>query len=233
MTKTPTFIHYLEKDSFFYRIGLLPKLIFFLIMNTVAICNKLYLYNFFIIFFLVFIILKLDFFKTNTKILKAISISSFGILIFWLVLSEVPGSIEYIIFPWGSYISNNTFSYALLALSKWLLFLSSGMLLMATVSEIEVVNFLFKLQVKKKIIITITLAFNTVSSLIKDIPKTKLILECRGFRDDSLFKKIKMLFFIGVILSINSMKNIININQEYFFKINILKMDVEKLECVI
>lgn len=235
--KSPTFLYYLSQKSFLTKIGFLAKFLFFMIFSMIALFSKNYNLNFMLAFVLLSLILLTRFPKHNKKIFIAIIWVSTIICLFWLLLSRVEDSFHYVNFWWGTYITENTLQYMMLALSRWLLVAFAGILFMIITSESDLIKFLLRLNLPKEIVLSFTIAFNTVDSTLREIPKIDYALKTRGFNSAGLYKKIKRIYHIGTTSFLSSIKKIDTLNQSYSLrsendnsKFKSLEVNIDKLE---
>lgn len=218
--KEPTFIHYLESESFFRKIGFFTKLFFFLLISIFGAINKNVYFNLIIILLLLAILISIKFYnmKTYQSLLIAIIIFS----LFWLLLSSIDGKILFTL-PWGTFVSDNTINIMILAASRWVLVVLAGISFMATCSEKNLIDSLLKIKAPMKLIFIFTIAFNTIGFSLMDISKIDYALKSRGFKTNSIRRKLKRIFYIGVVVLLSNLKKIEILNQSYLLRENDFK----------
>jgi len=216
--KKPTFIYYLNKDSIYCKIPFLFKLSLFLALSLYVLFYSSAIYNLGIILILFLLIAITGFIKFNKKpfILLLVAITIFTL--FWILLSKVDGKIIYYIFPWGTYLTNQTFNILFYSISKWGSIVLAGLLFMIISSEQELIESLNSIKIPKKIIMMISIAFNTVGFTIKDISIVENALEARNYKSNSILKKLKKVLYVGSTLFLSNLKKIDSMNQSYVLR---------------
>ncbi len=210
--KEPTFIHYLEGSSLFNRVGFFFKLFFFFLISIFGVLNKNPVINLAIIIILLFFLLSIKFYNPTAYRSLAIAIVIFSL--FWVFLSRIQGEIIFS-FPWGTFFTNNTLALMLLAASRWVVVVLSGIFFMAITSENDLINSLLKIKAPRKLIFMFTIAFNTIGFSLMDIAKISSALKSRGFVAKSLKKKLKRILYLGIVLLLSNFKKIELLNQSY------------------
>lgn len=216
--KRPTFIYFLDEASFLYRLNFFVKLAIFTALSILAILIKdtLILASFSLV--ILFIIASTGFFSFNPKPLRLLFFALLMFGFFWSFLSRIQGEIIYIAFPWGTFISENTFRLMATAICRWSLIVLSGLIFMLSASEEQMIDALISIKTPKKIIFTMTIAFNTVGFTMKDIELIDYALISRNYNDRALIGKMKRVFYVGSNVLLSSLKKIETLNHAYLFR---------------
>lgn len=220
-TEKPSFIHYLPEDSIYWKVGFFPKAFLFLCASFFSLFNTNIYANFCIALPVLFLILRTGFHKNNKKPFLLLTSAIVVFSIFWIFFSHVEGNATYITFLWGSYITNETIHLLLLSIGKWMVIVLFGLFFMIITSEEELINSFISAGAPNRLIFTVTIAFNTVGFCIRDIEKIEYALESRGFGvGNGIIKKIKKIFYIGIVLFLSNFKKIENLNSSYVLREN-------------
>lgn len=217
MIKKPTFTYYLNKDSFFFKIGFWIKFCVFIILSLlILLTGSIFIQISCIILFLS-LLWYIWFIRKNLSVIKFLLFSSLIFSCFWLLFSKINGDIL-LIRPRGSYITNWTIYYMLLAILTWCWIVLLGIVFMATTSEDELINFFLKYHFPKKFIFIISIALNTFNFAIKDIETINYALLSRRYNNSWLIKKIKKIFYIWVAILLSNFKKVDILTQIFSLK---------------
>lgn len=216
--KESTFLYYLPKDSIYFRISFLNKLLIIILISIFVLLNKNFLINFLISSIVLILIILTKFHKHNKKIFKFLLFAIFIFSMFWLLLSKIPGEIIYFSTPWNTFVSNATINFMFLAISKWTSIVLLGILFMITSNENQLIDDLISKKFNINIIIFFTTLFNTLGFSIKEIKDIEISLFSRGFRKKGLFGKIKKIKYIGAVQIVSNLKRIETLNHSYVLR---------------
>jgi len=218
LTKIPTFGYYLNENSIFLRINFLIKFLLFIIFSIIALVNDFYILNFIFILLILIILANMRYFVNNKKTLLFPLYTSIIFVIFWLTLSKIDGNNLLLIFPWGTYITENTLKMLLLGVSKWVLLYFLGLIFMIISNEDEIIKDLNRLKIPKEIIISLTIAFNTIGFALKDYEIIKIAINSRKYPNKGIINKMKKIYYIGSLLILINLKKIEILNQAYYLR---------------
>lgn len=208
MNKVPTFLYYLSSNSFYFKIGFIVKLSFFIFISIVSlIIDNLETYIFFIVLLLILISLT-GFFKYNRRPLIFLVIALFFYSILWILLSNVEGDIIYYSFPWGTILTDQTLISMYYSIAKWTLIMLSGLFFMITSSETELIRTLIRLGLPKKAIYSIAIAFTTIGFALSDVGNVEEALNSRGYKSKGVIGKIKKIYYLGTTMLLSQIKRI-------------------------
>ncbi len=217
-TKEPTFIYYFPRDSIFIKIPFAIKLVIFLLISTLSLISQNIILLFAISLFISITIFITRFPLYNFRPLKLILISIFIFSIFWILFSNVPGDKIYFKFKWGTSISNVTLEKMFLAIGKWSCIVLIGLLFIITTSEKQLLNLLIKIKLPKKLILTLTISFNTLAFLMEDFKNIEHSILSRNIKSKGLFWKIKRKYLLGSTLFLSNIKRIDSLYQSYLYR---------------
>ena len=181
----------------------------------IGVLNKNLILNFTIMVLLILLLMSIKFY--NLTVYKSLSIAIIIFSLFWIFLSKIQGEIIFTL-PWGTFFSNNTLSLMLLAASRWIVVVLAGTFFMAISSEKDIINSMLKIKAPINLIFMFTIAFNTIGFTLGDITKINSALKSRGFVANSIKKKLKRIFYIGVVILLSNFKKIELLNQAYILK---------------
>lgn len=215
----PTFIYYVKNGSIYSKMGFLLKFLFFLTISTFALMSTLWTINLIGVLLVSILIISTRFPKNNNKPFKALIFAIMIFSVFWIFTSRIPGDII-VRFPWGTYISYNTVNMMLLAITRWSMVVLSGIHFMIMTSEEDVINFLIRIHMPQKLILMLTIAFNTIGFTIRDLETVDYALSSRNFNDKGLINKIRKAYHIGVVIFLSNLKKIDTLNQSYVLREN-------------
>jgi energy-coupling factor transporter transmembrane protein EcfT len=216
--KESTFLYYLPKDSLYFKISFLNKLLIIIIVSIFVLLIKNALTNFIITLFVLSLIILTNFHKHNINIFKFLGFAVFIFSLFWLLLSKIPGEIIYFSTPWNTFVSETTINFMLLAISKWISIVLLGILFMVTTNENQLINNLISKKTNINVILFFTTLFNTLGFSIKEIKDIEFSLYSRGFKKRGFLGKIKKIKYIGAVQIVSNLKRIETLNQSYILR---------------
>jgi len=218
MKKIPTFFYYLPESSIFFKVRFIPKVLIFFALSIFALFSS----NFYLQLALGFIILiqlfTIGFVKHRKKQVYLIFSAIILFSVLWISFSRVGGNLIYFSLPWGTYVSDKTFLFMIIAISKWFLIAISGLLFIATSSEDELIKTLYLLRIPEKAILTVSIAFNTLIFSIKDIETVEFALKSRNLRFLRIISKIKKIYIVGNVLLLNNIRRIETLTESYMLR---------------
>lgn len=218
MEKIPTFLHYLPKESVYFKIGFLIKFLFFLSLSIFAIINKNFYINLGLALIILFFIIASGFYKHNKKPVLFVFLAIFLFSLFWLLFSKIGGQVVYLTFPWKTFITENTLIFMLRAISRWSLIAFAGIFFMISTSETELIEALYKIRLNVDAILTVSIAFNTIGFAIKDIDYINYALKSRNYKEKNLIQKIKKMYYIGNVLLLSNIKRVESLTESYYLR---------------
>lgn len=213
--RTPTILHYLRKGSILERTPFWIKVSLFFLTGTLGLLNPNYLINIAIVVILVTILLYLRLYRSHIAPFAALILTAVMYSVFWGLFSTVPGETVYVRFPWGTFISNETVSSTLSAVSRWLLILSSGFFFLTITSESEIVDVLYRDSVPDEFTVVVTTALNTVQFTLEDIEDIRRSLDSRGYPGRGIRNRAKRVSYIGLLTLLSNLKRIENLSASY------------------
>ncbi len=216
--KIPTFIYFLNERSVYFRISFIIKFLFFILISIFAIANKDLRVNFVLSFLIFILITNTGFTKDNPKPFKMLFFTLIIFSLFWLFFSRIEGQIVYFTTPWNTFFSDKTLNLMLIAISKWLLIVQSGLFFMVISSEEQLTQSLIDLHFPKSLIFSITIAFNTVGFTLNDLDMITYALISREYNDKGILNKMKKIYYIGGSILLSNIKKIDTLNQAYLFR---------------
>ncbi len=213
--KTPTFLYYIDSDSVLGNIPFVIKLFVFLVISVFALSSSNPLHNLSISVILFSVLVYTGFVREKKGQFKSFIVPIILFSSFWLLLSRVEGSLVYVTYPWGAYVTERTFELMLLAISKWILILLSGMMFLVTTSENELIETLGSIGLPESFIYMSSIAFNTVGFAIRDLENIENALFSRGYKSNTIFKKLKKMFYLSSVSLLSNLKKIDTMNQSF------------------
>lgn len=217
MIKKPTFAHYIDENSFIFRINFGVKfIIFFLLWILTLFWVNLYFYI--VLLFLVVGFLRyIWFFRYRRSLIVFFLMYSAMFALLWLLLSKIPGHIVWQRPRW-SYISTETFYYTFLALIKSLNIFLLGFTLIATCSEDELIDFLLAIGLPKKYVLMTSIAITTFNFILNDIPLLNECLVSRQYNESWLIQKLKKIYYIWNNIILSHIRKIQTLTENFFLK---------------
>jgi energy-coupling factor transporter transmembrane protein EcfT len=221
--KYKTFLYYFPADSFVWKINPLFKLFVYLFINIIVLISHFYLLNLFLSILILILLVLIGFFNYRKILFRTLTIS----LILFFLLS--------LFFQLLTYRNNGITTEELLTsiafifpfLSKWFLINMSGLFLLTTFSQRELICVLTKLKLNFKWLISIMVAFNMIGKLLESLDDINLALQSRGFKD----KKIKNVFlkfrYIFSSMLIDNIEYISSLRATFMFNYEDIKEKYE------
>jgi len=213
--KTPTFIHYLDNDSIYSRLGFFFKFLIFIVISIFGLMSQNLFLNFLISFILFSLITLTGFTRARKSQLKGLLFPIILFSSFWLLLSRVEGGILIVAYPWGSFVTQRTLEMMFLAISKWFLILFSGLFFLIITSEEELIDFFNSLRFPRNFIYMVSIAFNTVGFAIRDLETIEHALLSRGFKLSGVVSRLKKMYHISSVSLLSNLNKIDTMNQSF------------------
>ncbi len=218
MAYKSTFTVSLKDNSIRFTIPFIIKVFFFhFVWLLLIFYNNIYFYL--VTLLLAFIILYfIWFFRIYGQYFRRIWIFIITCSLFRILFSQVEGRIL-LERPRWSFISSNTIHKVIIVILKTLSILFSWILYISIISEDELMNFLIYIKLPKNIILTITIALNTFNYIMRDVDTTLTALESRQYKSNSIWKKIKKIYYIWGNIFLSHIKRIQTLNDSFHLNI--------------
>ena len=217
MIKKPTFAHYIDENSFVFRINFGVKfMIFFLLGIFTLFWVNLYFYLT-LLLIVIWFLRYIWFFSYRRSLIIFFLIYSALFMLLWLLLSRIPGDIL-LQRPRWSYISNETFYYTFLALIKSLNIFLLGFTLIAICSEDELIDFLLTVRLPKRYVLMTSIALTTFNFILNDIPLLNECLVSRQYNESWLIQKMKKIYYIWNNIILSHIRKIQILTENFFLK---------------
>ncbi len=216
LTRRKTFIFYLNQSSIFLKVSFSLKFIGLASLSFLIVFNEIHLINWFVGLGALGILALIGFLKHGIVYFKLIIFALTVFSFIWLFFSKVPGESEYLTFIWGTYITNRTFNYILLATSKWFLLCSCGLLFLATTSQEQLIDDLIRYKLPHEIIIMMSIGFNTISFILESLSDIQYALESRNISSESSWPNLKKVIFVSRAVMMSNIKRISMLRIAYY-----------------
>jgi len=225
VTKKRTFLYYISDTSLYFKISFTIKFLGLIVLSSFAILNHLHAFNWIVGLIIVLFLAQMGFLKNGFTYLKVIFYSLTVFCAVWFLFSRVPGDHEYIKYPWGSFVSNNTIQYVLLAVSKWFLLCLSGLFFLVISSQEELIEDLIYYKAPHQIILVATIGFNTIAFILESLSDISYALESRDFSRNSILSSFYRVVYIACAVIMSNIKRISMLRIAYFLDMN----DIQRL----
>jgi energy-coupling factor transporter transmembrane protein EcfT len=158
------------------------------------------------------------FFSYNRKPLGLLIFAILLFSMFWLLFSKIGGNFIYLEFPWGTFVTENTFTTMLIASSRWATVMLAGLYFMIITSENDIINSLTFMRIPRTAVLSVTIAFNTVGFAIRDLGLSESALKSRDYNSSKFINKLKKPYYIGNALLLANLKRIETLHQSYLLR---------------
>lgn len=199
-TKLRTLLHYIDEESFYFKLSVDFKFYLFLALSIIPIALPNLIVNLLLSLSLLAAILKTGYYSSRPGVAKFLILSLCSFLLVWLLFSKVEGQTIYFQFYWNTYVSDQTFIRALTAATRWFLICQAGMLFLIVTSQNEIINRLFQLRLGHRPILTLTIALNTIAFILEVLPQIDIALASRNIPNTSITDKLRRFRLIGTSL---------------------------------
>jgi energy-coupling factor transport system permease protein len=227
MVTKKSFLFYLPENSPFLSINAISKLLILFTVSFLALSILDFKINF-IIFLITVLLLFIA--KVPLKNLKLWLYGFAFMLIFlttmYTLLSKIPGEHVYIIFPWGTFITENTFPRALsIAFRIWSM-IFAALIFLSTTSDMDIILALRELKFPYTFCFLVSLSLRAISMFSED---WKSILDAywsRGIdiNKGNIIKRLRNYVSITIpliIITLNKIKEVDYAAESRGFKIGI------------
>jgi energy-coupling factor transporter transmembrane protein EcfT len=119
-------------------------------------------------------------FQDIRKFAIIVLIASQAVLISYLFGSAIQGSVMYVRFPWGTFISNMTLLFALTMILRYTCMLLGSTLVLSATNDRDITYGLATMHVPHAITFVLTLAFRSTTIFIEDFQKVRDAMILRG-----------------------------------------------------
>ena len=216
--KQPTFIHYLPPDSIYARVGFVPKFLVFVLIGTFGILNTNYVWNVAVGTVVILFLLSTGLHRHNRAPFLLLGFAVTVLSLSWLLFSRVSGDIVYVTYPWGTYVTNETFHAMASASSRWGLVICSGILFLTITSESELLAVLNDDRIPDGVALPITIAFNTLTFAIEDLPLVNYSLTARGHPTSGMRNHVLRIFYLGFVFLLTNFQRVETLNQSHLIR---------------
>jgi len=211
---TRSFLFYLPRNSPFHKLNPLIKLVLVFSISFIALIVRDFELNFWIMI-VTFILLLLT--RVPLKHLKTPLLSIFFMMItlvlMYSLLSRVPGQHVYIVFPWGTYFTENTLIHGLTIVFRIVSMAFATLLLLATTKDTDIIKGLSAIKVPYVICFTFSLAIRSISMFADDWHTILEAYRSKGvdLSKGNIIERLKN--YVGaliplVVLTLNKVKDI-------------------------
>lgn len=168
-TKVRSFLFYFSPDSPCQKINPLTKLITVLIVGTVAFIIENIYAN---LILLVIVCIGLAMARISSRFFKMALIGISGLLLVSTVahalFSQIPGESVYLVFPWGTYITERTIHFVVIVYLRFLAASLITLIFLCTTRETDVVTALRFLRLPYAVCFVCSLSLRFISILVDD-----------------------------------------------------------------
>jgi energy-coupling factor transporter transmembrane protein EcfT len=222
--KIKTFLYYLPDRDFILKIFPSVKICSYILLNILILINPYVFLNILSALLILLYLYLIGFVRYRESLFRILFISLllfFSISYAFQLISVGVSNITWI-------DVEETFFFILPFFGKWLIINMSGLLLFVSLSQGELVEFLRKLRIDFRILVSVTIAFNMISRLLEAIDEMNMSLDSRGVRKSdlrSLFGRIQHIF---VAMIIDSIEYISSLRATYAFDYDDIEKEYEK-----
>ena len=176
-----TFFSYVPSESPLVGLHPLPKVALLLAINLVALIIEAPIPFILLIAFIAigFKLLRVPLIGIK-KFVIVVIIASQAVLISYLLGSSIPGKHVYIIYPWGTYVSEMTLLYAATMIMRYTTMLLGSTLILVTTSDRDIVYGAAALKLPYTLSLMMSLAFRTATIFAEDFMKVRDAMILRG-----------------------------------------------------
>jgi energy-coupling factor transport system permease protein len=144
------------------------------------------------------------------KFAIVVLIASQAVLISYLLGSGIKGSIVYVFFPWGTFISDMTLLYAFTMIMRYTCMLLGSTLILSATNDRDITYGLATMHVPHAVTFVLTLAFRSTTIFIEDYQKVRDAMIMRGanFSKGSILERTRKLGYIFVSLIVIALRRV-------------------------
>lgn len=224
--KRSTFLHYLEPNSIYFGISFPWKFLLFVALSVLPLLIHNLLVNLLCLVCVLAMLLGTGYYQHRPSSATFL-LASFGLfMVVWFLFSTIEGTTVYIVFPWHTYISDQTVIVALTAATRWLLVCQAGLLFLVVTTQNEVIDTLIAMHTPYRFVLTLTIALNTIAFILEVIPQIEAALDSRNVPNNSIIEKMDRVRLIGSALLAESIIRIAFLRAAYHLDVH----DLELLE---
>jgi len=206
-----TIFTHVSKDSPLNRVHPLPKFMLLVAFNLIALIleSPIPLVALALVIILTFKFSKIPLQDTR-KFAIVVLIASQAVLISYLLGSAIKGSVTYVRFPWGTFISDMTLLYALTMIMRYTCMLLGSTLILSATNDRDITYGLATMHVPHAITFVLTLAFRSTTIFIEDYQKVRdaMILRGANLNKGSIFERTRKLGHIFVSLIVIALRRV-------------------------
>ncbi|MCD6515185.1 MAG: energy-coupling factor transporter transmembrane protein EcfT [Candidatus Odinarchaeota archaeon] len=209
-----SFLFYLPKKSPFHKLNPLSKLAIVFSISFIALIIRDFELNFWVMIVTLLLLLST---RVPLKHLKTPLISVTFMMItltfMYSLLSRVPGERVYIVFPWGTYFTENTLVYGLTIVFRVMSMVFATLLLLATTKDSDIIRGLSAVKIPYVVCFTLSLAIRSISMFADDWHTILEAYRSKGMdlSKGSIIERLRN--YVGaliplVVLTLNKVKDI-------------------------
>jgi len=150
-------------------------------------------------------------FQDVRKFAIVVLIASQAVLLSYLLGSAIRGSVVYVRFPWGTFISDMTLLFAFTMIMRYTCMLLGSTLILSTTNDRDITYGLATMRVPHAVTFVLTLAFRSTTIFIEDYQKVRdaMILRGASFNRGTIFERTRKLGHIFVSLIVIALRRVI------------------------
>lgn len=217
--KRRTFLHYLDNNSVYFSIPVVWKFLFFITLSSLPLLSHNLRINLLVLVVVAMLILRSGYYYRSLSSIKLLLLSFCSFMLIWILFSKVEGKFVYVIFPWGTRISEQTVPFALSAAIRWILICQAGIFFLVATSQNEVIDALVSVHAPHQFVLSLTIALNTIVFVIEALPQINIALNSRNIPNTTILENMQRLRLIGTSLLVESVIKIVFLRIAYHFDV--------------
>ncbi|MFH7860004.1 MAG: energy-coupling factor transporter transmembrane component T [Candidatus Aenigmatarchaeota archaeon] len=210
-----TFLTYVPKDSKINKIHPVVKVSLLLTINIIAwlIEDPIILFLLFLLIVFSYKIFRVPLYGLKKFLLSTIIILQ-AIIISYVFGSKIPGKNIYLIFPWGTYVSEMTIVYIIAMSFRFTSMLLGSTLMLGTMRDRDIIYGVTCLHFPYSLAFIINLSFRNMGIFIEDYSRVRDAMVLRGGKlsKGSFLERIKNYIYLATPLAILAVRRIIEIS---------------------
>lgn len=223
---TRSFLFYLPKHSPFHKLNPLSKIAIVLAISFIALMITDFEINLWIMIvaFILLLLTRVPLSHLKTPLLSVLFMMV-TLTLMYSLLSRIPGQYMYIVFPWGTYFTENTLVYALTIVFRVMSMVFATLLLLSTTKDTDIIRGLSAVKIPYVICFTLSLAIRSISMFADDWYTILEAYRSKGMdlSKGSILERLKN--YVGaliplVVLTLNKVRDIDFAAESRGFKIS-------------
>lgn len=210
-----TFLTYVPKDSKINKIHPVVKVSLLLTINIIAwlIEDPIILFLLFLVIVFSYKIFRVPLYGLKKFLLSTIIILQ-AIIISYVFGSKIPGKNIYLIFPWGTHVSEMTIVYIIAMSFRFTSMLLGSTLMLGTMRDRDIIYGVTCLHFPYSLAFIINLSFRNMGIFIEDYSRVRDAMVLRGGKisKGSFLERIKNYIYLATPLAILAVRRIIEIS---------------------